>query len=117
VSNLIYNAIRHAGKNAQIHIRWQPCEDGAIFSVSDNGIGIAEKHLPHLTERFYRVDESRNNQTGGSGLGLAIVKHILEQHHTHLDITSQEGQGSTFSFLINKKYLLDDPTMTKLPKN
>lgn len=117
VSNLIYNAIRHAGKNAQIHIRWQPCEDGAIFSVSDNGIGIAEKHLPHLTERFYRVDESRNNQTGGSGLGLAIVKHILEQHHTHLDITSQEGQGSTFSFLINKKYLLDDLAMTKLPKN
>lgn len=115
VSNLIYNAIRHSGKNTHIHVSWQRCPEGAKFTVSDNGVGISEKHIPHLTERFYRVDESRNNQTGGSGLGLAIVKHILEQHHTNLEITSEKGQGSTFSFQINSKYLVDDSSMTKLP--
>ncbi|PJG85692.1 phosphate regulon sensor histidine kinase PhoR [Conservatibacter flavescens] len=98
VSNLIYNAIKHAGENAVIHISWQPYENGGRFCVSDNGIGIEEKHLPHLTERFYRVDESRSNQTGGSGLGLAIVKHALEQHNSYLQITSKVGEGSQFAF-------------------
>lgn len=105
-SNLIYNAIRHSGANTNIHISWKRCPEGAKFSVSDDGIGISEKHIPHLTERFYRVDESRNNQTGGSGLGLAIVKHALEQHHTYLDIQSKEGKGSCFSFIIKERYLI-----------
>ncbi|MDU8925470.1 phosphate regulon sensor histidine kinase PhoR [Pasteurellaceae bacterium LIM206] len=99
-SNLIYNAIKHAGEHAHIRVDWQPCPEGAKFSVSDNGVGIDEKHLPHLTERFYRVDESRSNQTGGSGLGLAIVKHSLSQHNSHLDITSKAGEGSCFSFIL-----------------
>ncbi|MCW9717933.1 phosphate regulon sensor histidine kinase PhoR [Avibacterium sp. 21-599] len=105
-SNLIYNAIQHSGKHANIHISWKPCEEGAKFCVSDDGIGIAEKHLPHLTERFYRVDESRNKQTGGSGLGLAIVKHALEQHHSTLLIESEQGKGSCFSFIIKNRYLV-----------
>lgn len=100
VSNLIYNAIKHSGKGCHIDIQWQPCELGMEFSVKDNGIGIADIHLPHLTERFYRVDESRSLKTGGSGLGLAIVKHALEQHNSTLNITSQEGEGSCFSFII-----------------
>lgn len=100
VSNLIYNAIKHSGEHCQIDIRWQYCEEGVKFSVQDNGIGIAEHHLYHLTERFYRVDESRNNQTGGNGLGLAIVKHALEHHHSQLHIESKEQKGSCFSFII-----------------
>lgn len=105
VSNLIYNAIKHAGRQSTILIDWQPCEKGMRFSVQDDGIGIAEIHLVHLTERFYRVDESRSKKTGGSGLGLAIVKHALEQHHASLTITSKEGQGSCFSFVISKGLL------------
>lgn len=100
VSNLIYNAIRHAGEETTIEIRWEKVEQGAKFSVSDNGIGIEPQHLAHLTERFYRVDESRSNKTGGSGLGLAIVKHALEQHQTRLEISSEVGKGSQFSFII-----------------
>ena len=100
ISNLIYNAIRHAGEQVTITVRWQLCAKGAKFSVKDNGIGIAPKHLPHLTERFYRVDKSRSAQTGGSGLGLAIVKHALEQHQSFLDIHSEQGKGSEFSFVI-----------------
>lgn len=105
VSNLIYNAIKHSGKDCRIEINWQPCEKGMEFSVKDNGIGIPEIHLPHLTERFYRVDESRSLKTGGSGLGLAIVKHALEQHNSVLTITSQEGEGSCFSFVLSQALL------------
>lgn len=106
VSNLIYNAIRHSGAHSHIHISWKRCPEGAKFSVSDDGIGISEEHIPHLTERFYRVDESRSNQTGGSGLGLAIVKHALEQHHSTLDIQSKKGKGSCFSFIIPERYIV-----------
>jgi two-component system, OmpR family, phosphate regulon sensor histidine kinase PhoR len=65
--------------------------------VSDNGPGIDAQHLPRLTERFYRVDSSRNSSTGGTGLGLAIVKHVLIRHDAELKITSELGKGSVFT--------------------
>lgn len=102
ITNLIHNAIKHSGDPNLIQVKWQSVEKGVQFSVQDHGIGIPPQHIDHLTERFYRVDESRSNQTGGSGLGLAIVKHALEQHRSHLEIQSQEGQGSYFSFVIPK---------------
>ncbi|WGE32116.1 phosphate regulon sensor histidine kinase PhoR [Actinobacillus genomosp. 2] len=105
VSNLIYNAVKHAGDGATIEVNWHWCNEGAEFSVTDNGVGIEESHLPHLTERFYRVDESRSNQTGGSGLGLAIVKYALEQHGSQLQVKSEFGKGSRFSFIIKKSLL------------
>jgi len=64
------------------------------------GIGIAAEHIPRLTERFYRVDRSRSRATGGTGLGLAIVKHVLLRHQAELDVTSEPGQGSTFTVLL-----------------
>ncbi|HHV7047368.1 TPA: ATP-binding protein, partial [Haemophilus influenzae] len=97
VSNLIYNAIKHSGKQCHIQIQWETCEQGIKFNVIDNGVGISPQHIPHLTERFYRVDESRSHLTGGSGLGLAIVKHTLLQYHSHLNIESTETKGSSFS--------------------
>ncbi|PRI58346.1 Phosphate regulon sensor protein PhoR [Haemophilus influenzae] len=72
----------------------------------DNGVGISPQHIPHLTERFYRVDESRSHLTGGSGLGLAIVKHTLLQYHSHLNIESTETKGSSFSFIIPKRFVI-----------
>ena len=80
-----------------IHVRWWGDEAGAHLSVEDSGIGIEQKHLPRLTERFYRVDSSRASSTGGTGLGLAIVKHVLLRHQGRLDITSAPGRGSCFS--------------------
>ncbi len=65
--------------------------------------GIDPKHLPRLTERFYRVDSARSRQTGGTGLGLAIVKHVLMQHQAHLEIESKENQGSIFKVIFPKE--------------
>lgn len=95
-SNLIFNAIKYTPEGGEIIIRWYRHQNQAIFSVKDTGIGIAAKHIPRLTERFYRVDKSRSRASGGTGLGLAICKHILIRHQASLNIDSQEGKGSTF---------------------
>lgn len=95
-SNLIFNAVKYTPAEGTIRVRWWHDDQGAHLSVQDNGIGIDSKHLPRLTERFYRVDSSRASSTGGTGLGLAIVKHVLLRHKGWLEIQSIPGQGSTF---------------------
>lgn len=96
-SNLIYNAVRYTPAEGLIKIRWWVDEQGGHFSVKDNGPGIESIHLPRLTERFYRIDESRSSASGGTGLGLAIVKHVLARHSGQLTIKSKVGKGSTFA--------------------
>ena len=96
-SNLVFNAVKYTPDEGSIQIRWWGDEQGAHLSVLDSGLGIEAKHLPRLTERFYRVDSSRASNTGGTGLGLAIVKHVLLRHRARLDITSTLGKGSTFT--------------------
>jgi two-component system phosphate regulon sensor histidine kinase PhoR len=97
-SNLLSNAIRYTPNGGAIHVAWRTAEGGApVFEVSDSGPGIAPEHLPRLTERFYRVDQSRSRQTGGTGLGLAIVKHVVQRHGARLLISSSLGKGSTFA--------------------
>ncbi|WP_414867875.1 phosphate regulon sensor histidine kinase PhoR [Pseudomonas donghuensis] len=96
-SNLVFNAVKYTQDEGQIRIRWWADEQGAHLSVQDSGIGIDPKHLPRLTERFYRVDSSRASNTGGTGLGLAIVKHVLLRHRARLEISSVPGHGSTFT--------------------
>ncbi|HGO5290706.1 phosphate regulon sensor histidine kinase PhoR [Photobacterium damselae subsp. damselae] len=100
ISNLVYNAVKHTSENAAITVRWYNTKTGAKLEVTDSGEGIAPQHIHRLTERFYRVDKARSRETGGSGLGLAIVKHALSHHDTHLDIASEVGVGSTFSFVL-----------------
>lgn len=95
--NLLTNAIRYTPAGGDIWLRWELCGERAVYAVQDSGIGIAPQHIPRLTERFYRVDRSRSRETGGTGLGLAIVKHIAMRHQAQLEITSEEGKGSTFS--------------------
>lgn len=102
-SNLIINAVKYTPSPGDIVIDWYACEANAIFSVHDSGIGIEEKHIPRLTERFYRVDKSRSRDHGGTGLGLAIVKHAVIRHQGHLDIESQVGAGSTFRVTLPKQ--------------
>ncbi len=96
-SNLVYNAIRHTPGRTQVRVAWHPDSVGARFSVTDTGEGIPARHLPRLTERFYRVDEGRSRESGGTGLGLAIVKHALNRYDAKLEVTSEVGKGSTFS--------------------
>ena len=96
-SNLVFNAVKYTPDEGEIRIRWWSDEQGAHLSVQDSGLGIEAKHLPRLTERFYRVDSSRASNTGGTGLGLAIVKHVLLRHRARLDIVSKLGKGSPFT--------------------
>lgn len=101
IANLMTNAIRYTPKGGSIHARCSVRDDGTIaVSVTDNGIGIDPKHIPRLTERFYRVDKSRSRDTGGTGLGLAIVKHVLLHHNARMHIQSQLGKGSTFTVIF-----------------
>lgn len=99
-SNLIFNAIRHT-ENANVHIHLS-ADDEIVFFVKDDGEGISEEHLAHLTERFYRVDKGRSRKTGGSGLGLAIAKHAIARHGGVLTVQSVVGQGSVFGARLPK---------------
>jgi len=96
-SNLVNNAVRYTPSGGRIAVKWYRDGTGACFSVTDTGDGIAAEHIPHLTERFYRVDTARSRATGGTGLGLSIVKHVLLRHGARLEIQSRLGEGSTFS--------------------
>ena len=95
-TNLAVNAVSYSGANASIRIVAKLEAEGASVCVEDNGAGIDPKHLPRLTERFYRVDPARSAAAGGTGLGLAIVKHILLRHNGWLTIHSELGSGSSF---------------------
>lgn len=99
-ANLASNAVRHTPAGGVILIRFGPHPEGAYFSVTDNGPGIAAEHLPRITERFYRVDKSRSRETGGTGLGLAIVKHALARHGGRLEIESTLDRGSEFRAIL-----------------
>ncbi len=96
ISNLVMNAINYTPKEGVILIDCKQNLSGTTITVSDNGDGIDPKHIPRLTERFYRVDPSRSVTSGGTGLGLAIVKHVLLRHNAELRINSQIGRGSEF---------------------
>jgi two-component system phosphate regulon sensor histidine kinase PhoR len=104
-SNLVFNAVRYTPEGGKIDVVWEDTDHGAEFSVTDTGPGIAEEHIPRLTERFYRIDRSRSRETGGTGLGMAIVKHVINRHQGELKIQSVLGQGSRFSLTLTKARL------------
>jgi two-component system, OmpR family, phosphate regulon sensor histidine kinase PhoR len=97
LGNLVSNAVRYTPAGGTIRLQWRINAEGAEFAVSDTGIGIDAKHLPRLTERFYRVDRGRSRDSGGTGLGLAIVKHALNRHQARLEVSSTPGVGSRFA--------------------
>jgi two-component system phosphate regulon sensor histidine kinase PhoR len=105
--NLVQNAIKYgrSGGHVDVRVVREPGSGSTgpkvVVDVRDDGPGIAEEHLPRLTERFYRVDVAQSRDKGGTGLGLAIVKHVLNRHHGHLRIRSRPGAGSTFSVWLD----------------
>jgi two-component system phosphate regulon sensor histidine kinase PhoR len=100
--NLIVNSIKYGKEEGETLIKIFDLHDNVLVEVADNGIGIAEGHLPRLFERFYRTDKGRARASGGTGLGLSIVKHIIEAHNQTINVRSTVDVGSTFSFTLKK---------------
>jgi len=100
--NLGFNSIKYGKQKGKTTYHIRENEKQLIIEVTDNGIGIPQESLGRIFERFYRVDSHRSRDKGGSGLGLSIVKHIIEAHGEHIEVSSVEGEGSTFSFTLSK---------------
>lgn len=104
--NLIENGIKYnvPGGKVEVSVFTKPKQPERVFvSVQDTGIGIDEKDIPRVTERFFRVDKSRSRERGGTGLGLAIVKHIMEAHGEKFSIESEPNKGSTFTISLRRR--------------
>jgi two-component system sensor histidine kinase BaeS len=98
LGNLVGNAVTHAGGAVEVAVR--ACGGSVLLTVADDGPGIAAEHLPHVFDRFYRVDPSRTRGTGGSGLGLAISRHLVEAHGGVIEVASTPGAGSVFTIRL-----------------
>ncbi len=103
VTNLVVNSIKYGKEGGYTEVKVEEYnKDKIIVRVEDNGEGIEDEHLPRLFERFYRIDKNRSRKKGGSGLGLSIVKHIIEAHQEQIFVKSKIGQGTEFSFTLQK---------------
>ena len=97
VFNLMENGIKYNSPGGKLTVRLSRDEESAILQVSDTGMGIPEEAIPHLFERFFRVDKARSRQSGGSGLGLAIVRAIVQRSRGEIFVDSKLGKGTTFT--------------------
>ena len=103
LNNIVSNAVKYMDKeNPKIHFRVRESIDAIYIEISDNGRGIDEKDLPHIFERFYRSDVSRNTKLGGSGIGLSIVKKVIENHDGRVVAKSKSGIGTQISIELKK---------------
>ena len=102
LDNLLLNSLKYGKEGGATKVSFYDMDKNILVEVADNGIGVQEKHLNHLFDRFYRVDKSRSREAGGSGLGLAIVKHIIEAHNQTINVRSSPELGSTFGFTLAK---------------
>lgn len=102
ITNLVDNSIKYGRENGVVRASFFDMDENVLIEITDNGIGIAEEHLPRLFERFYRIDKHRSREQGGTGLGLAIVKHIIEAHDQTINVRSTVGIGTTFAFTLKK---------------
>ncbi len=100
--NLLENAIKYNKENGSIVIDVKETPEEFVFDVQDTGIGIPEKDLPRIFEKFYRVDKARSREIGGTGLGLSIVKHLVQAHYGKVSVDSELNVGTTFTFTIPK---------------
>lgn len=102
VTNLLTNAVRYNKEEGRIDVVLRDEADSAVVTIHDTGIGIAPEHLPHIFDRFYRVDPARSRSEGSSGLGLAICQSLVAAHHGILSATSTLGEGTTMELRLPK---------------
>jgi len=107
LNNLIANAIAHTDKDGSIKVTAEAADDFVKVSVADTGEGIPAEELPNIFERFYRTDRSRARATGGTGLGLTIARRLVEAHGGRINVVSELGKGSTFTFTLPVVKLTD----------
>jgi signal transduction histidine kinase len=100
IFNIVSNAIKYTDRNGNISVNTFERDGHAIFSVKDEGIGIARKDLPYIFEYLYRTDESRARDSGGSGIGLSVVKAIVDAHNGTINVESAQGSGSVFTVTL-----------------
>lgn len=101
IVNLILNAVKYT-EQGKVEVFVEEEDKHGKIIIKDTGIGIAKENLSRIFERFYRVDKDRSRAVGGTGLGLAIVKHIVEAHGSKMEVASELGKGSSFSFKLKK---------------
>jgi two-component system, OmpR family, sensor histidine kinase SenX3 len=99
-SNLVENAVKYTPPGGQVEVTGESDEGEIVVRISDTGIGIPEKNLARIFERFYRVDKARSKETGGTGLGLSIVRHVAENHGGRVTVESVLGEGSAFTIYL-----------------
>lgn len=102
-SNLIENAVKYTPPGGRVEVAARTNDNEVVVRVSDTGIGIPEKNLVRIFERFYRVDKARSKETGGTGLGLSIVRHVAENHGGRVSVESTLGEGSTFTVRLPRR--------------
>ena len=102
LTNLVSNAVKYTRKGGEVTISTVEEKGRILTKIADTGRGIPPEDINRIFERFYRVDKSRSKEKGGTGLGLSIVKHIMEAHHSKVNVESEYGKGSVFSFALKK---------------
>jgi two-component system sensor histidine kinase SenX3 len=100
VANLCDNAVKYSEPGQTVRLAARRCSEQVEITVVDQGIGIPQRDIERIFERFYRVDRARSRDTGGTGLGLAIVRHVAQNHRGEVAVTSLEGEGSTFALRL-----------------
>lgn len=109
IHNLLDNAIKYSPNGGNVWIRVLDKMEDIIIDIQDQGVGIPPEHLPHIFDRFYRIDSSLRKSTSGTGLGLSIVKSIVEAHNGKISVTSKVGEGTTFTIRLPRRFSLVDP--------
>ena len=102
ISNLVDNAVKYTPEEGTVKVSLDADHQNVFISVADTGIGIPEDEVNRIFERFYRVDKTRDRETGGTGLGLSIVKHAMQLHHGRIELESTPGTGTTIRAIFPK---------------